>query len=211
MNWLIEEAEKIHTQKDRIILENPETVKRLDEKIKTVFWPFIEEELEKTGYMYVPDSKNLKIQSVWNGPDLGRSVTFMIFDKLHYPFFRASLDCSDHGFILRRDFSLGLSRNTKPEFIFRILSDEKFEGMPPSLSIEESHVYPEWDYYYHIKLEAGTGMGFGEWSLNNIAKANIESVIKDSISMYEYSMIDGFSTMNDVEEFLKIAYRVYEA
>lgn len=205
MNWLLEEAKKSNPQSDRVILENPEAVKQLDTQIMDTFYPFILEELEKTGYMYSPGIEDLKITSVWNGPDLARSVTFMLFDTLNYPFFRASLDCSDHSFVLNRDFSLGLPKNTNPEFIFRILADERFAGTPPSLSVEESRVYPEWNFYYHIEIEAGSGMGFKGWSLNNIAKGNIESVIEYSIAMYEHSMADGFSTMKDVEDFLKIA------
>ena len=93
--------------------------------------------------------------------------------------------------------------------MIRILKDEKFEGMPPSLSVEKPHLFPEQNTYFHITLESGSGFGFSGWSLNNMAKSNIESAIHESIDMYEQSMIEGFSTMNDVENFLKIAYRGY--
>ena len=90
-----------------------------------------------------------------------------------------------------------------------ILEDEKFEGMPPSLSVEKPHLFPEQNTYFHITLELGSGFGFKGWSLNNMAKGNIESAIHESIDMYEQSMADGFLTMNDVKDFLEIACKAY--
>lgn len=209
MNWLIEEAEKSYPQSDRIILENPEAVKQLDKLIMDIYYPFILGELEKTGYHYAPVKNELKIKSTWNGGDLARSVVFMLFDNLKYPFFRGKLDCFEDGFILNKEFSIGLPKDTDPAFIIRILEDEKFEGMPPSLSVEIPRLYPEQNTYFHITLELGSGFGFKGWSLNNMAKGNIESAIHESIEMYELSMVNGFSTMSDVEDFLEIAYRGY--
>ena len=209
MNWLIEEAKTLYPQSDRIILENPEAVKQLDELIMDIYYPFILGELEKTGYPYVPVKDELKIESTWSGADLARSVVFMLFDHLNYPFFRGKLDCFEDGFILNKRFSLGLPKDTDPAFMIRILEDEKFEGMPPSLSVEKPHLFPEQNTYFHITLESGSGFGFKGWSLNNMAKGNIESAIHESIEMYKQSMADGFSTMKDVEDFLEIACRGY--
>ena len=209
MNWLIEEAKKIDPQSDRIILENPEAVKQLDKLIMDVYYPFILGELEKTGYLYAPVNDELIIESTWNGGDLARSVVFMLFDHLNYPFFRGKLDCFEDGFILNKEFSIGLPEDTDPAFMIRILEDEKFEGMPPSLSVEKPHLFPEQNTYFHITLESGSGFGFKGWSLNNIATGNVESAIHESIEMYELSMVDGFSTMSDVEDFLGIAYKGY--
>lgn len=209
MSWLIEEAQKSFPQSDRIILENPETVKQLDKQIIDIYYPFILEELGKTGYPYAPAPDELGIESTWNGGDLARSVVFMLFDHLNYPFFRGKLDCFEDGFILNKRFSLGMPKDTDPAFMIRILEDDKFEGMPPSLSVEKPHLFPEQNTYFHITMESGSGFGFKGWSLNSMAKGNIESAIHESIEMYELSMIDGFSTMNDVEEFLGIAHRAY--
>ena len=174
-----------------------------------IYYPFILRELEKTGYHYAPVKNELKIESTWNGGDLARSVVFMLFDHLKYPFFRGKLDCFEDGFILNKEFSIGLPKDTDPAFMIRILEDEKFEGMPPSLSVERPRLYPEQNTYFHITLESGSGFGFKGWSLNSMAKGNIESAIHESIEMYEQSMVDSFSTMNDVEDFLEIAYRGY--
>jgi len=209
MNWLIEEANKIHLQSDRIILDNPETVKQLDKQIIDIYYPFILEELKKTGYPYYPVKSELEIESTWNGGDLARSVVFMLFDHLNYPFFRGKLNCFKDGFIFNKEFSLGLPEDTDPAFMIRILEDEKFEGMSPSLSVEKPHLFPEQNTYFHITLESGSGFGFKGWSLNSMAKGNIESSIHESVEMYELSMVNGFSTMSDVEDFLGIAYRGY--
>lgn len=209
MNWLIEEANKIHPQSNRILLENPEIVKQLDEQIMDTYYPFILGELKKTAYPYSPLKDELKIESTWSGADLARSIVFMLFDHLNYPFFRGKLDCFEDGFILNKRFSLGLPKDTDPSFMIRILEDEKFEGNPPSLSVEKSHLFPEQNTYFHITLESGLGFGFKGWSLNSMAKGNIESAIHESIEMYEQSMIDGFLIMKDVEDFLEIAYSGY--
>lgn len=47
--------------------------------------------------------------------------------------------------------------------------------------------------------------------MHNQAKELIETTIWDSVVLYEESVADGFSSMDDVERFLKIAYRCYEA
>lgn len=78
-------------------------------------------------------------------------------------------------------------------------------------SIEESEIFPEWNTYYYIDFKSGSGIESRGWTLHNTAKGNIKEAIENSIEMYEHSMIDGFSTLADVEESLKIAYRTYEA
>ena len=212
MNWLIEEAKKTNSQKDRIILENPEAVKQLDERIHIVFWPFIREKLENSGYVYMPGNEDYELTSTWGGSGgLGRSLIFMLFDEMSSTFFRGTLECSADSFFLKREFFLSLPEDTDPKILFRILKDEKLSGMMPSLTIQKSILSQEQGESFHITIEAGTGYGFKGWSLDNIAKGDIESVIDTSVKMYEHSMIDGFSSMNDVENFLEIAYSAYEA
>lgn len=67
MSWLTEEAFKTPAKKDRIILENPEVVKHLDERILTVFWPFIRKKQEKSGFAYIPVNEDYEITSTWGG------------------------------------------------------------------------------------------------------------------------------------------------
>ena len=124
MNWLIEEAKKTNSQKDRIILENPEAVKQLDERIHTVFWPFIRKKLENSGYVYMPGNEDYELTSTWGGSGgLGRSLTFMLFDEMSSTFFRGTLECSADGFFLKREFFLSLPKDTDPLILFRILKD----------------------------------------------------------------------------------------
>ena len=206
VNWLIEEAEKVQNPKNRIILENPRIMKELDRKLTDNFWPFIWDELNKTSYPYYPHNGRLDISSEWMGSDLGRSLTFMQFDSLGYSFSRVSLKLSECGFMVKREFFLGLTRETEPQLILRLLSDERFQGMPPSLTVEESQ---RWEYYFHIKFEAGSGMESGNFNLDYMAKDNIRSVITDNVDMYELSMIDGLASAEDVETFLYRAALVY--
>jgi len=170
----------------------------------------IKDELEKTGYRFTPHADDLQIISSWECGDLGRALIFMLFDDLDYPFFWGEFSCTKDGFFLERKFFLGLSQNTDPSFIFRILRDERFVGMPPTLHIETASVYPVWNTHFHITLMAGTGFESKEWTVRNAARELLKTTIHDSIALYEES-IEGFSSMVEVERFLKLAYRCYEA
>lgn len=211
MNWIIEEAKKCSSNKNRIILENPAVVRELDELLLHTYYPFLRNELEKSGYHYFPTRGEIKIDSSWDYDNLARSLSFMLFDDFNYTFFRGIFSYSTKGFFLEKNFFLGLPRDTDPAFLFRILSEEKLAGNPPDLNIETSTIYPEWNTYFHITLHAGNGIESGEWNLHNVAKENIKAAIDDSLVMYERSMLDGFSTIDDVEAFLRIACRSYEA
>jgi len=210
VSWILEEAYKCDPRKDRIVLENPEVVKELDDLLLNKYYLFIHSELKKTKYRFIPLPDDVEITSIWSGGDLERALVFMLFDDLNYSFFRGKFSCTKGGFFLEREFFLGLPQNTDPSFIFRTLDDERFVGMSPTLHIETSSVYPAWNIHYHITLKAGTGFEFKGWTLHNAAKGHLETTIHDSIALYEES-IEGFSSMDDVERFLKIAYRCYEA
>jgi hypothetical protein len=133
MNWILEEANKCDIQKDRIILENPQVVKELDNLISNKYYPFIYSELKKTKYRFIPHPDDVKITSSWSGADLARTLVFILFDDLNYSFFRGALSCTKGGFFFEREFFLGLPQNTNPSFIFRILSDERF-CLKPTIS-----------------------------------------------------------------------------
>lgn len=201
MSWLLKEAEKCNSDKDRVILENPHTVNELDESLIHNYYPFIRSELEKTGFPFYPQKSEMKIESKWNCDDLGRSITFLMMDDFGALFFRGSITISKSAFMLEKEFFLELDERTKPSLIFRILKDDRFMGMPPTLEIQNSK--------FIVKFQAGNGLGFTGWNLNNMALEDIEAVIKDSASMYEAS-IDGFSTVKDVERFLRVAQRSFE-
>ena len=174
------------------------------------YHPFIKKELDRTGYPY-SSVDEIPIESKFMGPEYSRALTFMIFDHVRYPFSRGAISCSKTGFFLEKEFFLGLPKDTDPSFLFKILGDEKLTGNPPTLDIQESKLYPEWNSYFHIRLHSGTGFEFGIYTLHSAALGNVEAAIRDSVEMYEHSMIDGFSTIEEVEEFMEIAYRCFEA
>ena len=82
--------------------------------------------------------------------------------------------------------------------------------MVPSLTIQPSVLRPERDSWFCIKLESGSGISGGPWTLDQAAIGNIEQTIRTSVEMYE-STIDGFRTMADVQEFNELARLCFEA
>jgi hypothetical protein len=211
-NWIMKEIRKLDPQKDRIILENPESRKYLDDLLMEKIYPAIARILDETTLPYEPSAIDAScINSACQGSDLGRSLPFFLYDHLQYPILRGEIIVSRTGYLFNRSFSLGLPRNTKPEYLFKILSDPRFQGTSPVLNIFESKIRPEWNIYYHIIIETGSGYTFGPFSLYNTAIHLIEETVKASIEMYELSMIELFSTMEDVERFLHIAARCFES
>ena len=85
------------------------------------FYPFIREELEKTGFPYYPQSDDLKFESGWMAGDLARELVFMLFDDFDYSFLRCSLSCSPRGYMFERSFFLGLPQSCDPKILFQDL------------------------------------------------------------------------------------------
>lgn len=82
MNWIEEAAQNADPRKDRVILENPAAIKELDELLAEKYYPPIRRALQDTGYPYSSiDDDAIPIESRWDGPDLGRCLTFMLFDE----------------------------------------------------------------------------------------------------------------------------------
>ena len=211
MSWIVEAAQSADPGKDRVILENPAAVKELDKLLVRKFYPPIRRALQETGYPYSSiDDDAIPIESRWDGPELGRCLTFMLFDEFARIVMRGSLTRSRAGFMFGREFFLGLPETTEPSFLFRIMAEEAFAGMMPSLTIERSVIHAERDTYYCIKLESGAGFGSTHWTFDQAAIGNIEETIRTSVEMYE-STIDGFETMADVEEFIELARACFEA
>ena len=211
MNWIIEESQSADPRGDRVILENPAAVKELDELLIEKYYPPIRRALQDTGYAFSSiDDDAIPIESRWSGPELGRCLTFMLFDGLGGAILRGSLTRSRTGFLFGREFFLGLPETTEPSFLFRIMAEEDFAGMMPRLTIQRSRLHPEWDTYYSITLESAAGVSGGPWTLDQAAIGTIDQTIRTSIAMYE-STIDGFATMADVEEFIELARECFEA
>lgn len=184
----------------------------MEDTLLNEFSPYVRTELENSGFQYYPSPLELRVEAeIAIDDNPARSFTFMLFDDLNYSFFRGKLLLSPIGYMFERQFTLGLPKDSNPALLFRILSDENFAGFPPSLSLEKSVIYSEWNTYYYINFKSGSGLETRGLTLHNTANGNIKEAIENSIEMYEHSMVEGLSSIIDVEEFLKIAYRTYEA
>lgn len=210
-SWILREATKVDTRSDRVILENPEAVASLDRKLRETYLPFIRTELGKTGFPHEPAGDVLHIESQWMGPDLARALPFMLFDHFQALFMRCTLQCTSRGHLLEREFHLGLPERTDPRLLFRILSEPRLAGNRPSLSIEQSILHPEWNSYYWIQIQAGSGFESGPWTMDNVRMGDIAQTIHDACQMYEMSMVEGLASMEDVERFLDVACRSFES
>jgi hypothetical protein len=210
-NWIVREAARADAREDRIVLENPNTVASLDAKLRNTFFPFIHAELEKTGFRYLPMKDDLHIDSQWSGPNFARALSIMLFDDFDRFFTRCTLQCSNSGYLVEREFHLGLPETTDPRFLFRILGEPRFSGNMPSLTIQRSMIHPEWNSYFWIEIRAGSGIDWSSWTMDKAAMGDIAQTINDSCHMYNESMVEGFASMEDVERFLEIACRSYES
>jgi hypothetical protein len=211
VNWVLREAAKADARADRIVRENPEAVGFLDTKLREIFFPFIRAELEKTGFRYLPLENDLHIDSQWMGLDLSRALSFMLFDHFESLFMRCTLQCSNRGHLLQREFHLGLPEATDPRLLFRILGEPRLAGCMPSLTIERSALHQEWNSYFWIEIHAGSGFESGPWTMDKAAMGDIAQTIHDSCEMHEVAMVEGLTGMEDVERFLDIACRSYES
>lgn len=210
MSWIDSEATKSDPSNDIAILENPEARRYLDGLLTDTFYPVIQRWVQATVYDDLLWRDPPMIESKLSYA-LVRTVSFMMADGLGYPFLRGDLECQMDGWMLRRQFWLGLPKDTDPAFILKIIEDEMFSGNPPTLTVEKAESRPDWNIYYHITLSSGTGTSWGPGHSEQAALKTIETVIKVSAEMYEESMVEGFSNMADVERFLTIAYKAFEA
>ena len=211
MNWIIEAAMNADPREDRVVLEDPETVAALDEVLVAQYVPFIQAELEKTGYPYSPEDLTSAIESATAiGPRLARKLTFMLFDEGEFLFLRCTVTCDEMGYMIEKEFYLDLPAATDQRLLVRLLGDPRFEGNPPSLMVQHHALRPDWGTSYWIKFEAGGGFISGPWKLHGEALADIARTIKDACEMYEES-VEGFRSEEDVDRFLGIAARSFEA
>jgi hypothetical protein len=210
-NWIVREAARADAREDRVVLENPDAVASLDAKLRNTFLPFVRAELEKTGFRYLPMEDDLHIDSQWLGSNLARALSFMLFDDFDLLFTRCTLQCSNRGYLIEREFYLGLPKSTDPRLLFRILDEPRLAGNMPSLTIQRSAIHPEWNSYFWIEIRAGSGIDSSSWTMDKAAMGDIAQTIHDSCDMYNASMVDGLASVEDVERFLEIACRSYES
>ena len=210
IDWIMREAQSQDPRQDRVILENPEVREELDRILLTKYLPPIKEQLEKTGYPFSTYDE-MDLMTTFHGLGFSRGLVFLLNDHTDYQFFRGEISCSAGGYFLEKSLSLGLPKETDPAFLFRIMRDERLCGMPPTLTVQESSAFPERSTYFHLGLECGSGYEFGPYSLYTAAQGDIEAAIRDSTALYEIAVVEGFSSLQDVERFLEVCYRSYEA
>jgi len=208
MSWIVEEAKVADQGKDLAILEKPDAKRYLDRLLLDRFCPAIWKHLAETTYDASPSKPEVttKLSHV-----LVRSVSFVMFDPLSFPFFLGEFQCHMEGWMLEYTFNFGLPQETDPAWLFAILSERRFRKMPPKLEIQESVVHPEWGNYFMITLQAGTGSAWGPGYGEEYAMKTIEKVIKTSEKMCDISIMDGFSSLEDVTGFIEVACTAYEA
>ena len=198
-NWVIKEAEKAHSKKNIVTLENPDMRNYLDQLLLEKFWPVILNCLKESGYRYSPKPE---IESELNC-DLERSLSFMLLDGERV-FFRGKLRISVESWMLESDFFLPLPKNTDIQVVFQTLSNSRFRGYPPTLTIDKERD----DNFYQIDFHSGRGAGCGLHD-EGYLKKNIIRMIDINRKMYEFSKF-GITT-ETIAEFLTLAYEVYEA
>jgi hypothetical protein len=212
MSWADELLKDKNHSDEKIILENPSIIDELDNLLTDRFYPEIYQMLQKTSFPFHPEeSDSLKISSYNRQNEVARKFHFGLDDPLHYPILQSEIAVSRKGYYVNRKFNLGLPRNIPPDFLFRILSDKRFVGMPPSLHVEESILRPDWNVYFCITFEAGNGFWGKDFSFFNSAFSIIEDTIGNAVEMYENSMVEGFNSIDDVDRFLYIAAKTFEA
>lgn len=198
-NWLIKEAKKADCSKDTVILENPETIKFLDNILLNNFWPVIFSCLEQSGYNYSPEPQiDSELSYI-----LERSLSFMLIDD-ERAFFRGKLKCSRESWMIESESFLGLSMHNDPQTIFEILGNSRLKGNPPTLIVDKERA----DNFYQIDFQNGSG---ASWGLHGeeYVEVQLKKVIEVNIAMYRFSK-KGVSLEN-IGEFLSIAYDVYES
>ena len=64
---------------------------------------------------------------------------------------------------------------------------------------------------FWIKFQAGGGSQSGPWKLHGEGLADITQTIRNACEMYEQSMVGGLHSMDEIDRFLEIASRSFEA
>ena len=74
-----------------------------------------------------------------------------------------------------------------------------------SLWLGPSLAHPEWNSYFWIQIQVGSGFSSGSWTMDKAAIGDIRQSIGDSCEMYYAATASGLSSMEEVERFLDIA------
>jgi hypothetical protein len=199
--WVFNEAGKVKTDSDYVILENPAVRRKLDAMLLKTYWPQIQQYCEKTGY-FLPVEKNKETESDL-GIEYGRRLIFMLFDE-QMPFFRGKLIVSLESWMLESEFFLGLPRETDPEIIFELLGNSRFVGNPPML-----HIYKDHPHYFQITFHNGAGKSWFGTQPDELNE-KIFHTIDVNISLHQL-VEDNMINKDGIGEFISKAYQVYES
>lgn len=211
MNWIEKLSKEVDSQKDRLILENPEAVKELDTMLLTKYLPPLKEHLKNCGFPYstydeIPLESEFELKS-----GLGRKLTVMLFEDTGLSFFRGYISISKSSYLLNREFFLHLIGDTNIDYIQKILLNEKFMGNFPVMHMERDGImYSEGVPIYCIKIKAGSGFHSGSFSFRQTAIADMKEILTTSIKMFEVSQY-GIEDEETLQEFLQLAYKCYES
>jgi hypothetical protein len=206
------QAAKADPRTDRVVLENPAVVAALDETLLARYLPVVRAELERTVFDYQPREAIPSIESTTSsGLQLARKLTFALFDPNDFLFLRCSVSVDRLGYMVEKEFYLDLPESTNPAYLWRILGAPSFAGNPPSLMVQRSALHPELGTFFWIKFQAGRGFQSGPWAMHSEGIADVTKTINDACEMYEASMIEPFVSLDDVDRFLDVASRSFEA
>lgn len=205
-SWLLKEAEKMTDDgKGIVFLQNPDERKHLDDLLLNEFWPGIRNRLEKSGYNYSPEVPKAELKLSYM---LERSLMFMLLNGNRL-FFRGTLSLTPEHWTMESEYFLLLSRENDPQVVFDILSNSRFVGNPPTLMVGKSMLTGSEEDFYQIDFNASNGESWGLYDLSRVHD-RVAKVIDANVELYNYASA-GFLSVDQLGEFLTIAYKAYEA
>ena len=208
MNRLQQEAAKADPSKDLAILEDPKVKDHLDSMLSSKLTPKIWDMLRATGYRVEPEVPKITSERSYA---LTRAVRFLLFDYLQYPFLIGDFAVKEEGWMFTRTFSLGLSKDTKPEILLSLIRDERFVGIPPTIHVEESSIYPDWDIHFIVTFKTGSRASWDLLQTGQFAISAIQQVVDASREMVNIAMNDKLASQTDAKQFLKVAATAFGA
>jgi hypothetical protein len=199
--WIVNAASTATENHGLVILENPKLKKRLDE-ILLGLWPQIKSHLEPTGLIYGPEDLP-KIETEHSSV-LVRSLSFMLFD-IQNAICRTKIECMYDHWMIHNEFFLSLPDVTDEKTVQEIIGNSRFSGNPPTLMIYKNDPAN----YFQITFNCGQGEGWGIHD-NSYLLDHIKRSIDLHVKMYRI-MLGGIPDTATAEEFLSIAYELYES
>ena len=199
--WIIKAASAATENNGLVILENPVLQKKLDNVLLNM-WPQIKTHLDTTKLTYEPEDIP-KIETEFSNV-LVRSLTFMLFD-IQNAICRTKIECLHDHWMMQNEFFLTLPEGTDIKIVQEIIGNTRFSGNPPTLMIYKSDPVS----YFQITFDSGAGEGWGMHDDQYLID-KVMSAIDIHVRMYE-AMLDGMPDIGTAEEFLSIAYELYES